>query len=325
MARFTAIQVRHSGKLSLVLVLVAVHAFRKLNFEKCVLALGDVALIALHLRMLALQRVGAGGVFLDRKSGRLEALHRVAGCALRSARPFDELSAVHVLVTVRAFLESQRFLEVGFEVAQRTFDRLVLALQRVLGFGVIKFFIHRLQRHALPAVRIVAGLATLLLKAALVRIGVAIVALAESQKHPARLVIRSWGVALLAGHLRVQSGQRIFRPGVIELRDVFPILEVVTLLAVLSQAAIVGILVAGSASLRNPQEGFVRVPDLNAEPLVWSDMLRAVTFVTGQAGVFSEQVVAGFAVVEAGRCWRPLDNWKIHPVMLGVALGALLA
>ena len=204
-ALFAAIQVRRSGELTLVLVFVTVHAFAELDLEERVLPLGYMAPFALHLGVLAFQRVSAFGVFFHSISRRLEAVQGVTAGAFDSPRSFHELAVVHVLVAVDAFLESQRLLEVSLEVALRTFNRLVFAEQGIFRFGMVEFFVDGLQRAAFPAARIVAGLASLLLEAALVRISVAIVALAEGQTGPTRLIIRSGSVALLASHLRVQS------------------------------------------------------------------------------------------------------------------------
>ncbi len=83
-----------------------------------------------------------------------------------------------------------------------------------------------------------------------VRVGVTIGALAKSQAGEARLVVSAGRVALLTSHLRMQSGQRKLGFAVVELRDVFPILEIVALLAVLPQSPVMLVLVAGDAGLR---------------------------------------------------------------------------
>jgi hypothetical protein len=57
-------------------------------------------------------------------------------------------------------------------------------------------------------------------------------------------------VTFLASDLGVQSGQGIFGFVVIELRDVFPILKVMALLAVGAEAPIVFVLMACCARLR---------------------------------------------------------------------------
>jgi len=64
-----------------------------------------------------------------------------------------------------------------------------------------------------------------------------------------RFAIGSVGVALLALHLCMQSGQRVTGFAVIELGDVevLPVHEIVTRLAVRTQAAFMKVLVAGNA------------------------------------------------------------------------------
>ena len=236
--------------------------------------------------------------------------------AFDSTSSFDELAIVNVLVAVDAFLERQRFLEVTLQVASRTFNRLVLAQQGIFRFGMVEFLVDRLHRAALPAARVVACRAGLLVEAALVWIGVAIVALTEGQTGPPRLVVRSGSVALLASHLRVQSRQRVFGFRVIELREALPVFEIVTTLTVLSQAAVVCVLVTGGASLRHTEKSLVQVSDLNAEFLSRRYVFGIVAFVARHSGVFPDEVVTSLTVVKSGRRWRPLDQRKIHPVMV---------
>lgn len=56
-------------------------------------------------------------------------------------------------------------------------------------------------------------------------------------------------VALLAGHLYVQTSQRITRLGMVELFGCFPIVEIVALQAVVSELSLVGIFMAGQTIL----------------------------------------------------------------------------
>jgi hypothetical protein len=81
-------------------------------------------------------------------------------------------------------------------------------------------------------------------------IGVAVSAFAEHKAHVARLVIGTRCVTFLASDLGVQSGQGIFGFVVIELRNVFPILKVVALLAVRAEAPVVFVFMACCARLR---------------------------------------------------------------------------
>jgi hypothetical protein len=87
-------------------------------------------------------------------------------------------------------------------------------------------------------------------KAAVVRILMAIGALAESNTHILRLAVYAICVALGALHLGMQAGQRIACLRMIELRgaDRFPILKIVALLAGRTKSAFVLIFVTANAS-----------------------------------------------------------------------------
>jgi hypothetical protein len=73
---------------------------------------------------------------------------------------------------------------------------------------------------------------------------------------------------------------------------------------------------ASDASLRHTEKSLVQVSDLNAEFFGGCYAFGSMAFVAGHAGVFSEEIVAGFTVIKAGRRWRPLDQRKIHSVMV---------
>lgn len=64
-ALFAAIQVRSSGELTLMLVLMTIHAFSEFDLEERVLSFGKVTAFAFHLGVLALKRVSALSVLLD--------------------------------------------------------------------------------------------------------------------------------------------------------------------------------------------------------------------------------------------------------------------
>lgn len=87
-------------------------------------------------------------------------------------------------------------------------------------------------------------------KAAVVRILMAIGALAERNTYILRLAVCAICVALGALHLGMQAGQRIARLRVIELcgADGFPVLEVMALLAGRTKSAFVLIFVTANAS-----------------------------------------------------------------------------
>ncbi len=77
-AQLALIQIRRGGKLSLVFILVAVRAFRKLDPVQRVFAFGDMASIALHFGVLELQGVRRLGMLLHAKGRRLESRYCVA-------------------------------------------------------------------------------------------------------------------------------------------------------------------------------------------------------------------------------------------------------
>ncbi len=109
------------------------------------------------------------------------------------------------------------------------------------------------------------------------------------------------------------------------MRNIFPVFEIVALLAIGSQAAIVFVFMAGGAGLGNAQERAVAVPHLDAEPFRWRNVIGGVTAITSKPGMFALQRVTRLAVIEAGGGGRPLDERKVLAVMLGVTLAAALA
>ena len=204
------------------------------------------------------------------------------------------------------------------------FHGLVLAEQGVLGLGVIEILGEAGGDDSLPAAGGVAGLTGLLGKAALVRIGVAIVAFAEGQAKVTWLVVGARGVAFFAFDRRMLPGQRITGLRVIERpRNVLPVVEVVALRAIGAEPPGVRILVAGGAGFGNPEEGAVEVRDLEQGALAGGNVVGSVAFPAFEPGVFSLQEVARLLMVELLRV--PLDDGEIQAVMIGVALGAFLA
>ena len=197
-ALFALIQPGRSGELRLVLVMVAIQAAGELDSVKRVPSLRDVALGALELRVLAFERVCSRGMRLHIELGRFPSVDVVAGRALAAVGTLHELSVVRVLVAVHALGEWKLFLEVADGVTGNAVHGLVLAEQRVLRFGVIKILGEAGGDDSLPAAGGVAGLAGLLAKAALVRVGVAVVTFAEGQANVARLVVGAGRVALFA-------------------------------------------------------------------------------------------------------------------------------
>ena len=252
-ATFTLVEIRSRHKLAIVLIFVAIGALLKLNLEERVFAFGNMALRALDREVFSFELVSRGGVIFRRKRRRLETFHGMAGRAFNARGPLGELAVVRIrMVTIHALGEGDRLFEISARVAARTIHGGVLALQRILGLGVIEVSAHRRHGNSLPAFGVVAGLAALR-ETAVVRIGVAIRAFGKRDSGIARLAVRARRMTLLALHLRVQSGQWKSRLAVIELpnRERLPIGKVVALQAICAQAPFMLIFVAGGASLRN--------------------------------------------------------------------------
>ena len=323
-ALLALIQPGRSGELRLVLVVVAVQATGELDFVKRVLSLRDVALGAFELRVLAFERICGGGVRLPIEPGRLPAVDVVAGRALAAIGTLRELAVVRVFVAVHALGERQFFLEVGVGVAGDALHGLVLAEQGILGLGVVETSGEAGGDDSLPAASGMAGLTSLLGKAALVRVGVAIVTFAEGQANVTRLIVGARRVALFTFDRSMLPGQRVTGLRVIECpQNVFPVVEVVALGAIGAEPPGVRILVAGGTGIRNAKEGTVEVLDLDQDALAGGDVVGSVAFPAFEPGVLSFQQVARLLMVELLRV--PLDDGEIRAVVVGVALGAFLA
>ncbi len=111
----------------------------------------------------------------------------------------------------------------------------------------------------------------------------------------------------------------------VELGYVFPILKIVTLLAVRSEAAVVLIFVAGGAGLWDAEKSSVAIAHLNTEAFRGRNMIGSVAAITGQTCMFALEDVAGFTVVETCRSGRPLNEREVLAVMFRVTFGAALA
>lgn len=149
--------------------------------------------------------------------------------------------------------------------------------------------------------------------------------LAEWDPGVAGLVIGAGGVTLLAGHLRVQSGQRVAGLGVIELAhgDSFPVGVVVALETIRAQPSVVRILMAGDATRRDAQKSIVQILDFDRRALSLGDTLGGMTSIAGESCVFTLKGVSRLLVVE---CFRvPLDEREVLTIVFGVTARALLA
>lgn len=190
---------------------------------------------------------------------------------------------------------------------------------------MIESLVDGLQRNTLPAAGVVTRLTGLRRETSTMRIGVAIGASIERYSDPSRLAVAPRRMTFLTSHLGMQPGERVAGLGVVELGSIFPVLEVVALLTILPQAAIVLILMAGNAVLTQPEESSGLVTNLDGKHFRLRNMFRRVTTIAGRSRVLSLQAVPSFAVIEAGSSRRPFDNRKIEAVMFRVTLRAFLA
>lgn len=296
MALFTTILVRRALELALVDVLVAVLAPRLDNLEERVLSLRQMAFVASHLRMEAFERVFRRLVVLDGESRRFEAIHGMADSALGAAGPFEELSAVIVLVTIHALCKWYLCLEVPVLMAIFASHRFVLAEQRVFRFRVVE----SLQPFDLfPASGVMTRLAGLG-KATLMRIGVTCRAFRERESRvlDERLCVRHRRMALRAGNFLVRPGQGIFRRRMIEEWCGLPAIGGVAALAIITQLAPMRIGVTRQAGLRQSKKGLGKLFHLDKTLLGRNHVRWRVAFLAGHARVLSFQVIAGQPVVE---------------------------
>lgn len=168
------------------------------------------------------------------------------------------------------------------------------------------------------------GLAALR-EASAVGIGMAVRTLAKWNSGIARLIILAGRVALLAAYIRVKSGERIARLRVIEFFYVnrFPVIVVVTLEAVGSQAAFVLVFVTGRTRLRQSKKRAVEVTYLDRK-LLWSGYVGCGVAAAALCGsMFAFENVSSLLVVEGLRI--PLDKREVFAIVVGVATDALLA
>lgn len=202
----------------------------------------------------------------------------MAGGAFTAAGTLGELSLVRVrLVTIHAFLESQRFFEISACVALGTFHAGMLSQKWILGCRVVEAFADCLRRYFCPSARVVACLAALR-KASTMRIGVTIGALAECDSRVARFIVLSGRMTFLAGDLCVQPSEWIASLGMVKLpnADGFPIVVRMALEAVLAQPPLVLVLVACEAVRRDTEECFIQIFDFDDRALRRRDMLSTV-------------------------------------------------
>lgn len=108
------VEIRRTGELCLVFVLVAIGALREFNFVERRPACGDMTPLALHRRVLPLQRVRAHRVFFHGEDRRFEAFYSVAARALAAIGTLYKLAVMRIrLMAIRAPRMRHRFFEIS--------------------------------------------------------------------------------------------------------------------------------------------------------------------------------------------------------------------
>jgi len=252
MALFTAAVVGRLRELAAMNIGVAIQTICEGNLVARGRPGRNVTFSAWNADVLAIERICRSPMLQDSKPRRLPALDGVALGAFALLLPLGELSAVRIRrVTIGTRLKCDGLLEIAAGVAFEAIHFDVLAKQRIFCLRVVELLAGR---NPPPTGGRVTGF-TRLRKCAMMRVGVAIGALAEWNASQARGTAGSRrGVAFGARHMRVQSGQRKARLVMINLCRYLPIREVVALRAILPELSFVRILMATHALLREAQE-----------------------------------------------------------------------
>ena len=132
-------------------------------------------------------------------------------------------------------------------------------------------------------------------------------------------------VAFFAGDLDVETRQRIARLRMIELLRGLPIREVVTLQAVVTELALMRVLVARHAILRQPEERPGKILHFDERALFRSHVGGHVTFLTGNARMLSLQVVARQPMIKLFLRRLPVNEIEVLTVVFKMAADAVFA
>ncbi len=243
--------------------------------------------------------------------------------ALTLFRTRFELAFVWIgLVAIHTIFEGKRLLEIAIDVTGGAADRHMFANQGILRLRMIE---RKDRQKFSPSRRCVAVLAALL-EGTFVRIDMAVDARLELH---VLVTSRSAGhvrlVALLAGNLDVQTGQRVASLGMVKLLCRFPVREVVAGLALISELALVHVLVAGHAILRQSKKGLRDVFHLDERALVGNHVAGHVALLAGNVGMLAFQLVACLQVIELILRRLPVDQVEVFSVVLQVAADTIPA
>jgi len=217
---------------------------------------------ASHRGVLAVERIGNGGVVFHAEDRGFPALHGVARGALATIGAGDELAMMGILVTIRTFGVGNRSLEVALLVAVAAGDRSVFAHQGKIRLRMIETFE---LSYAFPVCRVVTGLARCR-EAAFVRVGVAGRALVKGKPgvFDVGLGIRNGHMAFGAGKRSVRAGELEFRGAVVESGGRLPSGGSVAARTVGSNLPMVLVRMATGAISRKAKVGVVEVFDDDA-------------------------------------------------------------
>jgi hypothetical protein len=286
-AVLTLVIVRSAGKLPFVGIGVAILTSRLLDFVDSFHTSGDVALVAGHLGVHALQGIVCCRVLLGPKGRGLESVNGMASHAVAAVFSCGELAAVWVLVAVHAPGESDWLFKVSAVMALRALNIGMFADEGILCSGVVELGAHFGLRNSLPTRRRMAGF-TSGLECSVMRIAVAVRALAERNSHELhQLRILGLGLmALLARDAGMLTRQCEPGLGMVKMADFLPVVEVMTLFALVAQSPLVRILVTGGAGTRQAEESAIQVLIVQLDALARADVLGNVALLAGEPSVF---------------------------------------
>jgi hypothetical protein len=282
-ALFAAIVIGGGGELALVNIFMAIAALRLSDSKDGVFALRDMAFVALHLGMPALEWIAGRGMLFKSKCRGLEAVHRMTNGAISGSGTRLKLTAVVVGMAIRANGMGHRRFEIALGVAFAAAYGRVLAEKGKSSLRVVETL---KLRHPRPTRRAMAGLARTF-ETALVRIRVATGT--RSERKPCvfdvRFGIRHRGVAFCASDSRVRSGELEFRRSVVESRSRPPCGRGVALCAVRTQLPSMLILMASDTRTAESQISVIQVLYLNSYTRGGQDLSSVMTLLTAQSSV----------------------------------------
>jgi hypothetical protein len=323
MAVLATILVRRRGELLVVGVLVAIQALRELHLVEGILTRRNVAFFAGNARVLSFQRIVRSRMFFHAEWRWFPAIYCMALGAFTLAYAGLELALVGIgRMAIRALRERQRALEIACRVAFAAAYLDVLPQQRIFCFRMIER-----DRHVdlFPVACGVAGFAGTL-HGPLMGVCMARRASVEFESGILYGEVRTWReVTLVACDLRVHAREGIFRFRMVELLQLFPVVEIVAALTIRSELAFVRIGVAGDAVLRKTQKRGGEILALNHRSFRRSYVRGSMAFLASWAGVFIHQQITGQLMIELLQGRFPMDQREIRAIVLHVAPHAIVA